>query len=124
MSYRAVCPRQAARTGSSRAAVTACRRCDDRSTVQAPVIPELPTRITIREVGPRDGLQAEKPLPVEARARLISSLSRTGLRKIEAVSFVSPKAVPAMADAAEGWARGERGPDGRYPAPVPNSKGG
>ena len=65
--------------------------------MQGPVIPDLPRRVTIREVGPRDGLQAEKPLPVEARARLITYLSRMGIPKIEAVSFVSPQAVPATA---------------------------
>jgi len=51
----------------------------------------------IREVGPRDGLQAEAPIAVADRARLIDALSATGLREIEVVSFVSPKAVPSMA---------------------------
>lgn len=85
--------------------------------------PQLPERVIIREVGPRDGLQAEAPLPVEARATLISDLSRTGVPKIEAVSFVSPKAVPAMADAAEVWARVERAPNVAYSALVPNRRG-
>lgn len=53
----------------------------------------------IREVGPRDGLQVEEPLSVEDRIRLIEALVAAGLRTIEAVAFVSPKAVPAMADA-------------------------
>ena len=69
---------------------------------------KLPRRVTIREVGPRDGLQSEKPLSVEDRARLIDALSATGVPKIEAVSFVSPKAVPAMADAAGVWRRVSR----------------
>jgi hydroxymethylglutaryl-CoA lyase len=86
------------------------------------MIPELPRRVTIREVGPRDGLQAEKPLPVDARARLISALSRTGVPKIEAVSFVSPRAVPAMAGAAEVWARVDRREDVAYSALVPNRR--
>jgi len=60
--------------------------------------PSLPGRVTIREVGPRDGLQAEGVLPVETRAGLIDVLSETGVPKIESVSFVSAKAVPAMAD--------------------------
>jgi len=85
--------------------------------------PALPQRATIREVGPRDGLQAEKPLPVEARARLIDALSLTGLRKIEAVSFVSPKAVPAMADAAEVWSRVQKVEGVAYSALVPNRHG-
>lgn len=83
----------------------------------------LPARVSIREVGPRDGLQSEKPLPAKDRAQLITSLSRTGIRKIEAVSFVSAKAVPAMADAAEVWANVERRPGVDYSALVPNRRG-
>jgi hydroxymethylglutaryl-CoA lyase len=85
--------------------------------------PGLPDRMTIREVGPRDGLQAEKPLPVEARVRLIDALSLAGLRKIEAVSFVSPKAVPAMADAGEVWSRVRKVDGVAYSALVPNRRG-
>ncbi len=85
--------------------------------------PRLPSRVTIREVGPRDGLQAEAPLPVEARVRLIDALSATGVPKIEAVSFVSPKAVPAMADAAEVWSKVRRAPGVAYSALVPNRRG-
>ncbi len=83
----------------------------------------LPQRVTIREVGPRDGLQAEKLLSVEARARLIDALSATGVPKIEAVSFVSPTAVPAMADGAEVWKRVHRAKDVAYSALVPNRRG-
>ena len=61
----------------------------------------LPDAVEIREVGPRDGLQAEAPLPAEARARLVEALLGAGVRRIEAVSFVSPRAVPAMAHAGE-----------------------
>jgi hydroxymethylglutaryl-CoA lyase len=86
-------------------------------------LPRLPARVTIREVGPRDGLQSEKPLPVEARARLIDALSATGVPKIEAVSFVSAKAVPAMADAAAVWARVHRKMAVAYSALVPNRRG-
>ena len=84
---------------------------------------ELPKRVTVREVGPRDGLQAEEPIPVEDRARLINELSKTGVPKIEAVSFVSPKAVPAMADAARVWALVDRVPGVEYSALVPNRRG-
>jgi hydroxymethylglutaryl-CoA lyase len=59
------------------------------------------TEVRIREVGPRDGLQAESPVPVEARVELIRRLAAAGLSTIEAVSFVSEKAVPAMGGAAE-----------------------
>jgi hydroxymethylglutaryl-CoA lyase len=85
--------------------------------------PALPERVTIREVGPRDGLQAEAPLPVEDRARLIEALSATGVPKIEAVSFVSSTAVPAMAGAADVWARVRRAPGVEYSALVPNRRG-
>jgi hydroxymethylglutaryl-CoA lyase len=90
--------------------------------VEGPVT-DLPARVAIREVGPRDGLQSEDPLPIEARAKLITALSGTGVRRIEAVSFVSPKAVPAMADAADVWAMVERRPDVAYSALVPNRRG-
>jgi hydroxymethylglutaryl-CoA lyase len=85
--------------------------------------PPLPGRVTIREVGPRDGLQAERPLPPEDRVRLIDALSATGITKIEAVSFVSPTAVPAMAGAADVWARVRRAPGVAYSALVPNRRG-
>lgn len=64
-------------------------------------LPALPAAITIREVGPRDGLQAEAPVPVADRIRLIDALVAAGLGSIEICSFVSPKAVPSMAGAAE-----------------------
>jgi hydroxymethylglutaryl-CoA lyase len=84
---------------------------------------DLPTRISLREVGPRDGLQNEAPVPTESKVALIDALSRTGVRRIEAVSFVHPKAVPQMADADEVWSRIERVPDVRYSALVPNLRG-
>jgi hydroxymethylglutaryl-CoA lyase len=83
----------------------------------------LPSRVTIREVGPRDGLQSEAPLKVSDRARLIDALSATGVSKIEAVSFVSPKSVPSMAGAAEVWSLVRREPAVRYSALVPNRRG-
>ena len=83
----------------------------------------LPSRVVIREVGPRDGLQAEAPLSTSARARLIEALSWTGVPKIEAVSFVSPKAVPAMADASEVWRQVRASPSVLYSALVPNRRG-
>jgi len=80
----------------------------------------LPAAVRIREVGPRDGLQAETPIPVEARARLIEALIAAGAREIEVVSFVSPKAVPAMADPDQVLALLPRLTDVRYVALVPN----
>ncbi len=60
----------------------------------------LPRAVHIREVGPRDGLQVEKPVAPSQRAALVLALATTGIVDIEAVSFVSPRAVPAMAGAA------------------------
>src|SRR3954467_11627263 len=84
---------------------------------------DLPGRISLREVGPRDGLQNEDPVPTEAKVELIDALSKTGVGRIEAVSFVHPKAIPQMADAAEGWQQGAPSDDVRYAALVPNLKG-
>jgi len=83
----------------------------------------LPYEVAIREVGPRDGLQAEAPVSVDERVALIEALSGTGLRTIEAVSFVSEKAVPSMAGAAEVMAKLQRSPDVAYAALVPNLRG-
>jgi hydroxymethylglutaryl-CoA lyase len=84
---------------------------------------EVPGEVRIREVGPRDGLQSEAPLPVADRVRLIDALSATGLREIEAVSFVSPAAVPAMAEAGAVMASIERRGGVSYIALVPNLRG-
>jgi hydroxymethylglutaryl-CoA lyase len=80
-------------------------------------------QLVIREVGPRDGLQNEAPLNVERRAEIISALCRTGLTEIEAVSFVSPTAVPAMANAADVLALVDRRSEVRLWALVPNERG-
>ena len=61
----------------------------------------VPAEVAVRDVGPRDGLQAEAPLAPADRARLVAALAAAGVRRVEAVSFVSPKAVPAMAGAGE-----------------------
>ena len=79
--------------------------------------------VDIREVGPRDGLQAEAPVSVADRVRLVEALLSAGVTHIEACSFVSPKAVPSMAGAAEVMARIPRAPEIRYAALVPNLKG-
>jgi hydroxymethylglutaryl-CoA lyase len=83
----------------------------------------LPSRVTIREVGPRDGLQAERPLPVAMRAGLIDMMSGAELPKIEAVSFVSEQAVPSMAGAADVWSMVRARPEIAYSALVPNRRG-
>lgn len=83
-----------------------------------------PARVRIREVGPRDGIQSEKAdISTGDKIRLIDALAASGLRYIEAVSFVSPKAVPQMADAREVYAGIRRRPGVVYSALVPNRKG-
>jgi hydroxymethylglutaryl-CoA lyase len=84
---------------------------------------DLPSAVSIREVGPRDGLQNEAPVPTEAKVRLLDALSATGVRRIEAVSFVHPKAIPQMADADEVWQRATKAAGVRYSALVPNTRG-
>ncbi len=80
--------------------------------------------VRIVEVGPRDGLQNEKAIIAPAdKIALINQLSETGLRVIEATSFVSPKWVPQLADAAEVFAGITRKPGVSYPVLVPNELG-
>ena len=79
--------------------------------------------VDVREVGPRDGLQAEAPLAVADRVRLIHALFDAGVRHIEACSFVSPKAVPSMADAADVLAALSVPSGARLVALVPNLRG-
>jgi hydroxymethylglutaryl-CoA lyase len=80
--------------------------------------------VSIVEVGPRDGFQMEKSfIPTDLKVRVIDLLSEAGLRSIEATSFVNPKAIPQMADAAEVMARIHRRPGTKYKALVPNLKG-
>ena len=84
---------------------------------------DLPERLSLREVGPRDGLQNEAPVPTASKVALVDALSGTGVSRIEAVSFVHPKAIPSMADAAEVWAAVQRNAAVRYSALVPNLRG-
>lgn len=85
--------------------------------------PTLPTRVTIYEVGPRDGLQNEKePIPTEVKEQLVRRLLAAGLPIVEATSFVHPRWVPQLADAADLMtALGETGRD--LPVLVPNERG-
>ncbi|QWF15150.1 hydroxymethylglutaryl-CoA lyase [Lysobacter capsici] len=83
-----------------------------------------PASVRIVEVGPRDGLQNEKSQIATAdKIALIDRLSATGLRSIEATSFVSPKWVPQLADAAQVFAGIARRPGVHYPVLVPNEQG-
>ncbi len=84
----------------------------------------LPSNVTIIEVGPRDGLQNEsKFIPTPLKIDFINRLSETGLSVIEATSFVSPKWVPQLADAAEVFQGINKKPGVRYPVLIPNIKG-
>jgi hydroxymethylglutaryl-CoA lyase len=84
----------------------------------------LPRKITISEVGPRDGLQIEKQqVPTATKIALIDRLVATGIKRIEVSAFVHPKIVPQMADAEQVFTGITRKPDVRYAALVPNAKG-
>jgi hydroxymethylglutaryl-CoA lyase len=85
---------------------------------------ELPERVEINEVGPRDGFQAESEfIPTERKVEIVDALSRTGVAAIQVTSVVHPKAVPQLADAEEVMARIERVPGLRYTVLVPNLRG-
>ncbi|PRX44325.1 hydroxymethylglutaryl-CoA lyase [Prauserella shujinwangii] len=84
----------------------------------------LPERVTIWEVGPRDGLQNEQAVvPVEVKLEFLDRLAAAGLGVLEATSFVHPKWVPQLADAEELLGRLDRRPGVRYPVLVPNERG-
>ena len=81
-------------------------------------------RIYLQEVGTRDGLQAESVfVPTPEKIALVNSLSHAGMAKIEVTAFVSPKAIPALADAQEVMLGIERVPGVVYTALVPNVRG-
>lgn len=83
-----------------------------------------PSAVTIKEVGPRDGLQNEKEIvKTEDKIQWIDRLSQTGLKHIEITSFVNPKWIPALADALEVAKGITRAPDVTYSALVPNMRG-
>lgn len=85
---------------------------------------EVRPKVRIVEAGPRDGLQNERwRIPTEVKVTFIDALSASGLTTIEATSFVSPAAVPQLADAAEVMASINRRPGIRYPVLVPNERG-
>jgi hydroxymethylglutaryl-CoA lyase len=84
----------------------------------------LPSKVKLVDVGPRDGLQNEKgQVPAAVKIELVHRLQDAGLKEIEVTSFVSPKWVPQMADNAQVMAGIQRRPDVRYSVLVPNLKG-
>jgi hydroxymethylglutaryl-CoA lyase len=86
--------------------------------------PNLPRKVKIVEVGPRDGLQNEKEnVPAEVKIELVNRLSNAGFTNVEAAAFVSPKWVPQMATSAEVMAAIARRPGTIYSALTPNMQG-
>ena len=86
--------------------------------------PSMPSSVRIVEVGARDGLQNEKTIvPTAVKVELIDRLSDSGLVTIEATSFVSPKWVPQLADAADVYTAIRKKRGVRYPVLVPNLQG-
>jgi isopropylmalate/homocitrate/citramalate synthase len=84
----------------------------------------LPSEVRIVEVGPRDGLQNEDAVvPAAAKVAFVDALADAGLSVVEVTSFVSPRAVPQLADADEVLPRVRRRPGVRYPVLVPNMRG-
>jgi hydroxymethylglutaryl-CoA lyase len=84
----------------------------------------VPDEVTVYEVGPRDGLQNEDALvPTEVKVRLVEELSDAGLPMVEVTSFVSPRAVPQLADAEDVMRAIDRRPGVVYPVLVPNERG-
>src|SRR6195952_6172000 len=84
----------------------------------------IPSRVTLVDVGPRDGLQNEKQnVDAAVKIELVHRLQSAGLREIEVTSYVSPKWVPQMSDNAAVMAGIERQPGVRYSVLIPNMKG-
>ena len=84
----------------------------------------LPQRVRVVEVGPRDGLQNEKAtISTDDKVHFVDLLSNAGFEMVEATSFVHPKAIPQLADAAEVFSRIQKKPGVRYPVLVPNPRG-
>ncbi len=84
----------------------------------------IPKRVRLVDVGPRDGLQNEQAIvPTDIKVTLIDLLSDAGFPAVEATAFVSPKWVPQMADASDVMGRIRRKPGVRYPVLTPNMKG-
>ena len=92
--------------------------------LREPLTTPKPERVVVVEVGPRDGLQNEPTtIPTPAKVAFVDALASSGLAVVETTSFVSPKAVPQLADAAEVMAAVARRPGVKYPVLVPNERG-
>lgn len=81
-------------------------------------------RVTVVEVGPRDGLQNERGfVPTDVKVAFVEALADAGLPVVETTAFVSPRAIPQLADSAEVFTRVKKRPGTRYPVLVPNERG-
>ena len=89
----------------------------------SPAWPALPPSITVREVGLRDGLQLERPIPTDSKLELLANLIDAGVRRIEVTSFVSARAVPQLADAEQVAAELHNWPHVAFSALVANTRG-
>ncbi|EEX94211.1 putative hydroxymethylglutaryl-CoA lyase [Vibrio orientalis CIP 102891 = ATCC 33934] len=87
------------------------------------IVSALPKSVKIVEVGPRDGLQNEKTVPLDVKVELINRLSQTGLRHIESGAFVSANKIPQMADSEQVFQYIQRAANVSYSALTPNIKG-
>jgi hydroxymethylglutaryl-CoA lyase len=88
------------------------------------MVMNFPESVTVVEVGPRDGFQMEpRFIPTATKIEIINSLMKTGIKRIEATSFISPKAIPQMSDAADVIAGMDRSGEIHVEALVPNPKG-
>src|ERR1700742_1670073 len=85
---------------------------------------ELPQRVSMREVGPRDGFQNEpETIATADKIRLVDMLSATGVRRLEVTSFVRAEVIPQLADAAEVLEGVERRPGVSFSVLIPNERG-
>ena len=85
---------------------------------------DLPSAVTIREVGPRDGFQNEpETIPTERKVELIDALARTGVERLEVTSFVRPDVIPQLADASEVLVRIDVPEDVAVSVLIPNERG-
>ncbi|HEX6209706.1 MAG TPA: hydroxymethylglutaryl-CoA lyase, partial [Methylomirabilota bacterium] len=85
---------------------------------------QVPERVTICEVGTRDGFQIEPEfIPTDLKIEVVNGLTEAGVPRIEVTSFVHPKAIPQLRDAEAVMAAIRRRPGTRYAALVPNDKG-
>jgi len=87
------------------------------------IVSALPKSVKIVEVGPRDGLQNEKTVPLDVKVELINQLSQTGIRHIESGAFVSANKIPQMADSEQVFQHIQRASNVSYSALTPNIKG-